>query len=457
MSTADETKGAASRSPSREQTRIPLNTFAISLGLTGLALLWSNLESALALPAFASIGAFFGAALAWLWLIVSHTVRGARSKATLRSQLEHPVQGPIAAVVPIVGMLLGTELYRYWPAGGAVLGLVSLAVGVVFGAWILAFWHRGRLAPESLHGAYLLPIVGTGLIASTTASALSLPLLAAAAFAVGIFFWLVLITVLLARLAFLPPLPDELAPTLAILLAPPAIGGFAWSAMTEAEPDVIGAGFLGLLGLMVLMQLFLLGVYRRLAFSLGFWSFSFPVAAAAGYLIRWCEFSRFAVWEAVAVLLAGTATVLILAIGVRSLILVSTGRRGARNAEQSLQDADDGVDGVALSAGRGRRLGASPPMFTSPSPSELPATRRRWHAPTVHEAGHWWHRLDGATKLWLHDNHGSVLSTEAFDAVVGAGGAAQPRSGVDGLPDGYLLSSDDWDYIAEQHQATEQS
>lgn len=46
-----------------------------------------------------------------------------------------------------------------------------------------------------------------------------------------------------------------------------------------------------------------------------------------------------------------------------------------------------------------------------------------------------------------------MLTTDEFDAVIGAGGSARKRDGVDGLPDGYLLSSSDWDYIKEQRRA----
>ncbi|MFG6401507.1 transporter [Microbacterium sp. P04] len=331
------------RGSERSEPRIPLNTLAISLGAVGVASLWSTTTLVLDLPAMIPTLLWAAAGLTWLWLIAAHTVRGARSRDSLTSQLKHPAQGPIAAIVPVVGMLLGAELTLVWPVGGAVLALLSLAASLLFAGWILGWWHTGHLNPDAFHGAYLLPTVAAPLVASTVAAKLGLPWIAMGAFAVGIFFWVVLVTVLLSRLAFFPPLPDPLTPTLAILLAPPAVAGTAWFAMNGVREDAVSHSLLGVLILMVVLQLFLIPVYRRLTFSLGFWSFTFPVAAAAAYGVDWLALASFPGWEVAALLLSAGATALVVIIGIRSLLLIGTVRRGARRAERSLLRADDSV------------------------------------------------------------------------------------------------------------------
>jgi tellurite resistance protein len=333
----------------RTAARIPLNTLAIGFGMAGLASLWSTTARALDLPATIPTILWIAAAVTWLWLIVAHTVRGMRSREPLSSQLKHPVQGPIAAIVPVVGLLLGAELHPLWPIGGATLASVSLVASLLFAGWILAYWHTGHLSPEAFHGAYLLPTVAAPLVASTVAAKFDLPVLAMGTFAVGIFFWVVLVTVLLSRLAFFPPLPDPLTPTLAILLAPPAVAGAAWFAMNGIHDDAVSLSLLGMLVVMAVVQLYLVAIYRRLRFSLGFWSFTFPVAAAAAYGIDWLELAAFPGWQAVAVVVAAAPTVLIAVIGIRSIMLVSSGRRGARRAEQLLRHADDAAAGKAES------------------------------------------------------------------------------------------------------------
>jgi len=326
--------------------RIPLNTLAISFGMAGLATLWSTATAALDLWRLVPTILWIGAAATWVWLIVAHSLRGSRSDETLLGQLKQPAQGPIAAIVPVVGLLLGAQLHSVWPIGGVGLALLSFVAAALFAGWILGFWHTGRLNPEAFHGAYLLPTVAAPLVASTVAAKLGFPLVAMAAFAVGIFFWVVLVTVLLSRLAFFPPLPDALTPTLAILLAPPAVAGSAWFAMNGIREDVVSLALLGMLCVMGLMQLFLIAVYRRLRFSLGFWSFTFPVASAAAYGIDWLEIAAFPGWRPVAAIVAGAATALIAVVGVRSILLVSGRRLGARRAERALQRADNEAQGL---------------------------------------------------------------------------------------------------------------
>ncbi len=329
---------------SRTAKRIPLNTLAIAFGLAGLAGVWTTAGRLLGVSDVVGQVLWGVVVVAWVWLIVAHLRRGARSEESLASQLRHPAQGPIAALVPVVGMLIGADLYRFVPWAGAALVIVSIVVGALFAGWILAYWHAGSLPPEAFHGGYLLPTVGAGLIAATTSFRIGLPGLAVGAFAVGVFFWVVISTVLLARLAFFPPLPAALTPTCAILLAPPAVAGTAWFTINGERADLVSTALLGLLVLMALQQLALIPRYRVLPFSLGFWSFTFPVAAAGGYGMEWLSVAGFPGWQAVAWVLVGVVTVVILAVAARSIVLVTAVRLGARRAESVLRRADDAVE-----------------------------------------------------------------------------------------------------------------
>jgi tellurite resistance protein len=324
--------------------RIPLNTLAIGFGLAGLAGVWTTAGRLLGVSDLIGQVLWGGVVVAWVWLIVAHLRRGAQSRERLAEQLRHPAQGPIAALVPVVGMLIGADLYRFAPVAGLVVVVGSIVVAAGFAAWILAFWHTGNLTPEAFHGGYLLPTVAAGLIAATTSFKVGLPLLAIGAFAVGIFFWIVVSTVLLARLAFFAPLPDALTPTCAILLAPPAVAGTAWFTINGERADVVSTALLGLLVLMALQQVALIPRYRKLTFSLGFWSFTFPLAAAGGYGIEWLFVARFPGWQAVAWVLVALVTVVIVVVGLRSLVLVTSVRRGVLRAESVLRRADNAVE-----------------------------------------------------------------------------------------------------------------
>ncbi|WP_345764531.1 transporter [Diaminobutyricibacter sp. McL0608] len=323
--------------------RIPLNTLAIAFGLAGLSTSWTLAVRLLGVPVAIPDVLWIITAIAWAWLIVAHLVRGSRTAESLITQLKHPAQGPIAALVPVVGMLLGANLFVYWPIGGQILVALSIVVAALFAGWILAFWMSGQLKPEVIHGGYFLPTVAAGLVASATAAKVGFPLVATGAFAVGILFWIVILTLLVTRMAFLPPLPDPLVPTLAIILAPPPVAGIAWFAMRGEHPDAVATALLGLTVLFFAMQVALLPRYMKLTFSLGFWSFTFPFAAMCTFGMQWSALGGLAGWQVVAGSLLAAATVLIGTIGIASLILVAKGRRGARRAQRTLSTADDAL------------------------------------------------------------------------------------------------------------------
>ena len=316
--------------------RIPLNTLAIPFGLAGLAAVWAGASKDLGWWAGIADALWVLAAIVWVSMIVAHAIRGAKSDETLVTQLRHPAQGPIAALLPIVGMLLGATLYRLAPVAGTVLVVASIVVAALFAGWLLSYWAGGHLQVDAIHGGYFLPTVAAGLVAATTAAEIGLTSIAIGAFAVGILFWLIIFALMLARLATRPALVAPLTPTLAIIVAPPAVAGTAWFAISEGQQGPVEYALAAVTVVMVLMQVFLIPRYRSLRFSLGFWSFTFPFAAVSGYAIEWLFLLRPFAWQLmVATILVGI-TALIATIGVKSLrILVASVHHGVQRTSPS--------------------------------------------------------------------------------------------------------------------------
>ncbi|MEN0084456.1 MAG: transporter [Leifsonia sp.] len=316
--------------------RIPLNTLAVPFGLAGLAEVWTAASAVLGLPDAVPDAFWLLAGAAWLAMIAAHVVRGIRVRRPLAEQLRHPAQGPIAALVPVVGMLLGARLHGVLPVAGTVLVVLSIATATVFAGWILARWLRGT-ETAAVHGGYLLPTVAAGLIAGTTAAEVDLPEVGWAAFSVGALFWVVIFGILVARFGALAALPGPLVPTMAILVAPPAVAGLAWIALTGRADGPVVDGLVGLTVLSVLVQAALLPLYRRTPFSLGAWSFTFPFAAVATLFVA---VSADVPVLSVVVAVAGVAaiTLLVGTVAYRSLRLLARSRRAA---ERQLTAADD--------------------------------------------------------------------------------------------------------------------
>lgn len=320
--------------------RVPLNTLAIALGLTGVASTWSAVTAVAAIPPQIAQVFWVISAVATVWLLTAHAVRGRRSGKPLRSQLRDPVQGPLAVIVPLVGMLIGTNVIHWLPTVGATIAIVSMIAAAAYAGWLVSTWMTGRIELGAVHGGYILPTVAGGFITATTADALGLHGLGWASFGVGCLFWVVMTTLLIVRMVSRPALPDALVPTLAVVMAPPAVGGLALFALTDHVASPLSFAFAGITGILVIAQLAAIPRYRRLPFSLGFWSFTFPVAAVATYAITWLDVTHTPSAGMLAVLLSLGVTLFVAAIGIRSLLAVAATGAGARE-EAVLLRADE--------------------------------------------------------------------------------------------------------------------
>lgn len=110
-------------------------------------------------------------------------------------------------------------------------------------------------------------------------------------------YWLAFGTVVLGSLVAKPSLPARARPTLTVLGIPPATGGLVWTAAHPGPVDAVGHGFAGLVAFTLLIIVCLLPHLRQQSFQMGFWTFSFPIAATANFAIRWAHGADAPAWR----------------------------------------------------------------------------------------------------------------------------------------------------------------
>jgi tellurite resistance protein len=132
------------------------------------------------------------------------------------------------------------------------------------------------------------------------------------------------------RLALRPAMPAPLVPTLAIMIAPPAVASAAWLTISGGRPDHVFGGLTAMTAFMVLIQVMLLPRYRTRPFSLGFWSFTFPAASVAALAITWLHLLQPFAWQAITIGVLAAVTALVVAIATKSILLHITTTRAAR-------------------------------------------------------------------------------------------------------------------------------
>lgn len=303
--------------------RFPPNLFAIPFGLAGLAEAWHAAEPALhtsdVIPDVISVVA----ALVWATLIFCYCAQGT---ASILADYRSKTFSPFISLAPITGMLLASTLSVHAFAAGQALVVAFLVATLSYGGLLTGEWIVASLDHDSAHPGYFLPTVAGGLMAAACASQVHLHGLAVASFGVGILSWLLVGSTILNRLFFHSALPPQLVPTLAIELAPPAVAGVAYFALTGGRTDFPAQALAGYGVLMVLVQVRLLPRFFALKFGPGFWSFTFSWAAVAIDALDWIGLRRPSGTTACTAVIIGVITAFIGYIAVRTVLLVLRGQ-----------------------------------------------------------------------------------------------------------------------------------
>lgn len=311
--------GPAGRDPVvprlRPSPRVTPNLFGIPFGLCGLAQCWSLADSLITAPSWPASALWVGAGLLWLCILVIYLVNNGAA-GRLRGELADPTFGPFTALVVIVPMLLGTALVEVDRTTGVTVFLVALVLTVAVGGWLAGEWIVAGSHLEQWHPGYFLPTVAGGLVGAAGAASLGYDGLARLMFGYGMVCWFFLGSIIWLRLFTQPAMPVPLLPTLAIELAPPVVATTAWFGLNGSRADAVALGLAGYAVLMVIVQLRLVPIYRRVPFGPGWWAFSFSYAAAVAAALQWMAVQQVPQQEALtyALLLVATSGMTALAI-----------------------------------------------------------------------------------------------------------------------------------------------
>ena len=259
----------------------PIMFYTVVMGLCGLALAYERLNLI-----FDISGAVFeilraAASLAYALICVFYAAKLIKHPQACKVELFHPVQVNFFAAFSIGTLLVATLWRDFAPVYDALF-----CAGVAFQTFItlhaMSFWIRSDVEPQHASPAWFLPIVGN----------LFVPLAAPATsefawyyFSVGIFFWPVILAILLYRLVFCALMPPKFIPTLFITVAPPAMAFLGYTKLTGGF-DAAAKIMLYVTLFFVLFIMYMFKSFLGIKFSLSWWAFTFPTAAASVAFLR---------------------------------------------------------------------------------------------------------------------------------------------------------------------------
>lgn len=304
--------------------RLPVGLFAIPVGLFALIGAWQRAAAHgwdIA-PAVVRI-LLWPAAIVWTVLLLLYAFKCKRHFQAVVREFRHPVQSSLQALLPLSVLLAVIQFQRPDQGVWLLLTLLALAAHAVIGFRVVSVLATGQLPSNAVTPALYIPIVGGTMVGAMVMAALQYPGWGALLFGTGLSGWALLEARILGQL-FEGPLPENLRPTIGIELAPPAIATLAVAMLWPQLP-----GDLLIIGLGIAIAPFVgvfarVGWWARVPFSIGFWSFSFPLAAFAAATIEVIQRGGWPAWIGQAVLLSASAVIAWLAL--RSLVLLARGR-----------------------------------------------------------------------------------------------------------------------------------
>ncbi|HJV51452.1 MAG TPA: hypothetical protein VJ652_08340 [Noviherbaspirillum sp.] len=301
--------------------RVPPGLFAVPVGLFGLVGAWRRAATH-GWPLAADIERLllWPVSAIWITTLLLYLYKCVRYPQAVLREFHHPVQSSLQALLPLSMLLAVIILARPGQGIWLLMTLVALALHAFIGYRVIAMLATGRLPENAVTPALYLPIVGGALVGAMALATLKYSGWSALLFGTGLSGWALLEARILSRL-FDGPMPEALRPTIGVELAPPAIATLTAAVVWPELPgNVLAVG----LGVAVSPFIGVLARYQwwsKVPFSIGFWSFSFPLAALASAVIETVYRGGWPPEAGIAALLLASAVIAFLMLRTVALLL----------------------------------------------------------------------------------------------------------------------------------------
>jgi len=257
----------------------PIPFFAVVMGLSGLAIAYQKAYHLFGVPKIVYEILMFSAAAAFVVIAMFYLAKAFLFFDEVKADFLHPIRINFFAAISISLLLLSISFYFYYPLVAMVLWGFGTIVHLFMTFYVVSFWIRHNFEIVHTNPAWFIPIVGNVLVPVVGVDFLPKEV-SLYFFSVGMFFWLVLGTIIFYRIVFHHQLPQKFIPTLFIYIAPPAVGFVAYMRIFVAFDFT--AMFLLNMALFFTVLLFFMGrSFIGLKFFISWWAFTFPLDAVA--------------------------------------------------------------------------------------------------------------------------------------------------------------------------------
>ncbi len=300
---------------------LPVTFFAVVMGLAGLSLAWLRAAALIGAPDLVGVVLFWFALVVDLAVLVAYGIKVVRYRDAARAELRHPIRLAFVPTVTIAFLLLATAGQEIVEPLARVLWWVGAGGQLVLALFVIGSWiARDSFATAHVNPAWFIPVVGM-VVVPLAGVRFAPPEISMFFFSVGLLLWIALLPMVLSRLfVHEHPVPGQLLPTLAVLIAPPAVGFLSLLKLNGGVIDVAAEILFDVAVFFTLVFVTQVGRLHRIPFFLSWWAYSFPLAGlsvattavAGAYGAAWAM-----------------AIAWVLLVAVSALVVLLVGRTGA--------------------------------------------------------------------------------------------------------------------------------
>ncbi len=257
---------------------MPIQLFAIIMGLSGFAIMFAKAYHILGVPYWIYTTILFVDTALFLVIFTAYMFKIVLYTQEVKKEFYHPVKSSFMAAISISFLLLSIAFYDYAPTLSILLWCIGTPLQLVFTLIIIKYWIHNDLKVVHSNPAWFIPIVGNVLVPIIGVEAAPM-YISLFFFSLGIFFWIVLFTITINRIVFHHQLAKKFIPTFFIFIAPPAVGFVSYFRITSGSVDMFSM-FLYFIGLFILLLLlFMIKMYDTKEFFISWWAYTFPLAS----------------------------------------------------------------------------------------------------------------------------------------------------------------------------------
>lgn len=261
----------------------PIPLFASIMGVLGLTIVLQRASHVYGYPHFiATIGVVLGIGMFLLFSFV-YFLKFLKYKEEVIAEFNHPIRLNFFPAYSICMLLMAIALSPIHEGISYIVWYAGMILHLFFTLYVIRFWIVNNMLIEHSNPAWFIPIVGNVIVPIMGVEYIGLEV-SMFFFSIGIFFWVVLFTIILNRIMFHHQLPKKFLPTLFIFIAPAGVGFLAYTkilTVLNGEPSLdLFSYFIYDVGLFFTILLaFMIKEFIKLPFSLTWWAYTFPLAA----------------------------------------------------------------------------------------------------------------------------------------------------------------------------------